>query len=143
MQNQSQVGNQAVLSCWKDIALYMGKGVRTVQRWERELALPVRRPHNGGAKGPVTARPGDLDKWLSVNWSERRHLNRQVETLPFRPALPVRFPPLIETTRQVRHENQLLLAGLLQTIEDLCLTCSMLESAAAPRGDQDPNARVP
>ena len=27
----------AVLSSWKDIARYMGKGVRTVQRWEHHL----------------------------------------------------------------------------------------------------------
>jgi ElaB/YqjD/DUF883 family membrane-anchored ribosome-binding protein len=32
-----------VLHSWKEIAAYMGRGVRTVQRWERDLALPVRR----------------------------------------------------------------------------------------------------
>lgn len=35
----------SVLSCWKDIASHLGKGVRTVQRWERDLGLPVRRPN--------------------------------------------------------------------------------------------------
>ena len=39
----------AVLSSWKDIAKYMGKGVRTVQRWERHLGLPVRRPNGAFA----------------------------------------------------------------------------------------------
>lgn len=33
-----------ILSSWKEIAEFLGKGVRTAQRWERELGLPVRRP---------------------------------------------------------------------------------------------------
>ncbi len=56
-------GHSAVLSSWKEIAAYLGKGVRTVQRWERELALPVRRPvaHN---KRIVIAVPDELNTWL-------------------------------------------------------------------------------
>lgn len=30
-----------LLSGWKEIANYLGKGVRTVQRYEYELLLPV------------------------------------------------------------------------------------------------------
>ena len=30
-----------VLNGWKEIANYLGKGVRTVQRYEREFGLPV------------------------------------------------------------------------------------------------------
>lgn len=33
-----------ILSGWKEIANYLRKGVRTVQRYERELGLPIRRP---------------------------------------------------------------------------------------------------
>jgi hypothetical protein len=33
------------LNSWKEIASYMGRGVRTVQRYERELHLPVGRIH--------------------------------------------------------------------------------------------------
>ena len=29
-----------IFSGWKDIANYLGKGVRTIQRYERELGLP-------------------------------------------------------------------------------------------------------
>jgi hypothetical protein len=48
---------------WKEIAAYLGKGVRTVQRWETQLGLPVRRPqkHN---KGFVLALPEEIDEWL-------------------------------------------------------------------------------
>ena len=34
----------SVLASWKDIAQYVGKGIRTVQRWERELGLPGEEP---------------------------------------------------------------------------------------------------
>ncbi len=54
---------RAVLSSWKEIASYLGKGVRTVQRWERELGLPVRRP-KPNEKQIVLAFPEELDAWL-------------------------------------------------------------------------------
>ena len=53
---------QSVLGSWKEIASYMGKGVRTVQRWERCSGLPVHRP-SGSSKGVVLAFPAELDKW--------------------------------------------------------------------------------
>lgn len=52
----------AALSSWKEIAAYLGKGVRTVQRWEQQFALPVRRPN---AKSHVIfAIPEELDAWV-------------------------------------------------------------------------------
>jgi hypothetical protein len=54
---------QTVLGSWKEIANYLGKGVRTVQRWERESALPVHRPATS-RKGLVLAFPGELDAWV-------------------------------------------------------------------------------
>jgi hypothetical protein len=60
----------AVLSCWKDIACYLGKGVRTVQRWERELGLPVRRP-SGSDKHVVIAMPSELKQWMRSRLSPR------------------------------------------------------------------------
>ena len=59
-----------VLTSWKDIARYMGKGVRTVQRWEQDFGLPVRRPH-GSNKKAVLARPRDLDLWVAMRCSSR------------------------------------------------------------------------
>jgi hypothetical protein len=55
--------NSEVLNSWKEIAAYMGRGVRTVQRWERELGLPVRRPR-GKERSAVIALTSDLDTWL-------------------------------------------------------------------------------
>jgi hypothetical protein len=53
------------LTCWKEIAQYLHKGVRTVQRWERELGLPIHRPPNRSS-GIVRAEPSELDAWMKV-----------------------------------------------------------------------------
>ncbi len=51
-----------LLSCWKEIAAYLGRGVRTVQRYERQHALPVRRPVPD-KKRIVLAIPAELAAW--------------------------------------------------------------------------------
>lgn len=59
-----------ILGSWKEIAAYLGKGVRTVQRWEQQFGLPVSRPKKA-AKGLVIASPERLDEWLETQWAER------------------------------------------------------------------------
>jgi len=54
---------QHVLNSWKEIAQYVGRGVRTVQRWEQFLDFPVRRPH-GRSRSAVIALPEEIDDWL-------------------------------------------------------------------------------
>lgn len=51
----------AVLCGWKEIANFLKRGVRTVQRWET-LGLPVHRPQ-GGHRNAVIAFPEELDAW--------------------------------------------------------------------------------
>ena len=47
MQNEPETSvphpGESRLDGWEEIASYLGRGVRTVQRWEKEAALPVRR----------------------------------------------------------------------------------------------------
>lgn len=50
------------LQGWKDIAAYLGRGVRTVQRWE-QFGLPIHRPA-GREKSTVFALRSELDKWM-------------------------------------------------------------------------------
>jgi len=50
------------LSSWKEIADYFGVSVRTVQHWEEERGLPVRRLPGGG-RGRVFARISELEEW--------------------------------------------------------------------------------
>ena len=51
------------LDSWKEIAAFLGRGERTVKRWEQERALPVRRLP-GKAKGSVFAFTDELTEWL-------------------------------------------------------------------------------
>ena len=52
-----------VLHCWKEIATYLSAGVRTVQRWESEFSLPVRRPR-GTKRSAVLAFSSEIDEWI-------------------------------------------------------------------------------
>lgn len=57
------------LNGWKDIASYLGRSTRTVQRWERELELPVRR---------IAAQHGDIVFALRSeidDWQRRREVS--------------------------------------------------------------------
>jgi hypothetical protein len=58
------------LQSWKEIASELNCGVRTVQRWERNLGLPVRRVGKG-PRGRVIAFKDELDRWLRVNAKAR------------------------------------------------------------------------
>jgi len=52
-----------MVTSWKNIAAYLDRGVRTVQRWERTLGLPVHRMR-GGQLAPVFAYEHEIDRWL-------------------------------------------------------------------------------
>jgi hypothetical protein len=63
--HQQKITQIEILSGWKDIANYLGQGVRTVQRYERDLGLPVRRTA-GRCKGAVIATKAEIDAWISA-----------------------------------------------------------------------------
>lgn len=60
-----QSNEPRILHCWKEIALYLSAGVRTVQRWESEFALPVRRPR-GVKRSAVLAFSSEIDEWVKA-----------------------------------------------------------------------------
>jgi len=51
------------LSGWEEIGAYLRRSARTVQRWEKELGLPVRRVETKGGV-VIYAEHGELDEWL-------------------------------------------------------------------------------
>ncbi len=57
------------LDSWKEIAAYLKKEVRTVQRWEKNMGLPVRRLAQG-KQGSVFAYKSELDTWWLQSQSE-------------------------------------------------------------------------
>jgi len=59
------------LDSWKEIAAYLDRGIRTVQRWERELGLPVHRLE-GKKRGAILAYPAELDAWVEAHSSQLR-----------------------------------------------------------------------
>ena len=61
------LGTMSRLDSWKEIASYLGRGIRTVQRWEREEGLPVHRLAHD-KRGSIYANRDELDAW----WESRR-----------------------------------------------------------------------
>jgi len=74
------------LDSWKEIASYLGRDVRTVQRWERNEGLPVNR-HLHQVQHTVYASKRKIDTWIN---------ERRISSEPPAPA-PV---PLSVTTRR-------------------------------------------
>lgn len=94
---QSQVEPAAAatterLEGWKEIAAYLNRTVCTVQRWEKEERLPVRR-HQHHKLGSVSACKTQLDEWM-----KRR------QTPPAETAASVSFPappePAVEAVEE-------------------------------------------
>jgi hypothetical protein len=60
---QTAATGPVMLNSWKEIASYLDRGIRTVQRWERELQLPVHRIGKG-KRSPVYAISTELNVWI-------------------------------------------------------------------------------
>lgn len=54
-----------ILNSWKEISGYIGRGVRTVQRWEELYGLPVHRAA-GRDRSAVYALSDEVDAWLRL-----------------------------------------------------------------------------
>ena len=70
--NNSIVGER--LDSWKEIAAYMRRSVRCVQRWERTEGLPVLR-HQHAKGATVYAYRHEVDQW----WEEGRTVGTQAQ----------------------------------------------------------------
>jgi TolB-like protein len=67
------------LDSWKEIAAYLRRGARTVQRWERLEGLPVRRLYHEKL-GSVYAFKHEIDAWFSRRADGR--LPAEIDTAP-------------------------------------------------------------
>lgn len=52
-----------ILNSWKEISTYIGRGVRTAQRYEMNFGLPIHRPA-GKQRSSVTGFSDEIDIWL-------------------------------------------------------------------------------
>ncbi len=75
------------LNGWKEIALHLGKGTRTVQRWEKLYGLPVHRIGREGGE-IVFAFRDEIDRWMAATESAGSRVaagtGRRVKRLPSR-----------------------------------------------------------
>lgn len=69
--------SKELLGSWKEIATFLNRGVRTVQRWEREEHLPVRR-HDHNKRATVFAVASEVEEWMK-NRSGSDRLNTPSE----------------------------------------------------------------
>lgn len=78
------------LEGWKDIANFFGKGVRTVQIWEKEFGLPVHREMKR-----VWAVRGELERWRQTH--QVLAAAEEIVETPIEP--PAELPPPAEPLR--------------------------------------------
>ena len=76
------------LDSWKEIAAYMRRDVKTVQRWEKREGMPVHR-HLHDKMGSVYAFRTELD-----GWAQNRRLTMPAEDLST-PADAAQSPPAV------------------------------------------------
>jgi hypothetical protein len=122
MASQVTIEQPELLTSWKEIASYLGKGVRTVQRWEQQFGLPVRRP-NEKVKGIVHATRHELDRWLEEQWSQRSIGNGIPQSISER-LEAVRAN--IKYSAELRHANRVLLQGIRASASLIHRECDRL-----------------
>lgn len=116
-----------VLTSWKEIAAYFGKGVRTVQRWEVTLGLPVRRPQGSASRNIVMATRCELDVWLETQWKAVSRddapppelIKRKIEE----------FQNRLKTFQQLKEHNLQLQREVKDAVRDLIETCRALKDS--------------
>ncbi len=130
-----------ILNSWKEIANYLGRGVRTVQRWERDLGLPVHRP-KGKDRSAVLAFPQELDNWLRqtpVRSTELLSIPQVVKPEVVADQSKRDYSILIEHVRSTSRRSQMLMESLVQTAgRHQALTaslCSTLTKMTRRRAD--------
>jgi len=128
-----KTGHDDLLSSWKEIANYLHRGIRTVQRWEVELGLPVRRPA-GKRRSAVIAFRAELDEWLRACPQEvlmvqeipRRRRNGRRPTRG--DVTPILYEQL-NRARMIQEEVLDSMAGLSRSIQQLYATVTLLRGS--------------
>lgn len=110
---------------WKEIASYLGRSVRTVQRWEKEYGLPVHRA-SLSQRGAIYAYPRELREW----WSAR---SVSLETEPEQKAAqpgPVQVSMVMPVQNRVF--PKLWKLGLLITLTPVVVMLVMVSATRRP-----------
>ncbi|HLY97569.1 MAG TPA: hypothetical protein VKT33_00740 [Candidatus Angelobacter sp.] len=121
--HRSASASNEILNSWKEIAAYLDRGVRTVQRWEADLHLPVRRP-SGRGRSAVIAMRGEIDAWLRACPLEKRqkHLTTDENSALF-------CQELLNVTRRLRTEVFRSSRELSIALQELSITVQKMTAA--------------
>jgi hypothetical protein len=123
---QDNSGLPGCLDGWKDIAAYLGRDVRTVQRWEKSLGLPVQRVQDSKS-GSVHAFRSEIDAWRLERGRKISHERLSVVPLPAKTSEHT----TAEGARSVRPWVLIaLLSGLLLGVACSQFVSYVLQSAA-------------
>jgi len=68
-----------LLTSWKEIASYLDRDVRSCQRWEKKLGLPVYRIDKS-PKSKVFAYKDEIDEWLRHRFKNKELPKNAFET---------------------------------------------------------------
>jgi phage terminase Nu1 subunit (DNA packaging protein) len=117
-------GKDGLLNSWKEIAVYLGRGVRTVQRWE-EMGLPVRR-FNG--RHSVMADAHAVDVWLDAQ-THGFTVRPSSEDSLFRGALVAS----LQQARLLRYEQERLRENQRSSLTKLVASIAELQKCCAPQ----------
>ena len=96
-----------ILNSWKEVSNYIGRGVRTVQRWEELYGLPVHRAA-GRDRSAVYALSDEIDAWLRMGkMHEMPKPHREVtpESADQYRALVERTHTLVDRLRLLRRQS--------------------------------------
>jgi hypothetical protein len=118
-----------ILNGWKEIAGYVGRDTRTVERWEKLRGLPVRRVPGAG-RATVYALITELDEWLENSKPNGADLAANspaidsssgmtssppgVEHLPAIPSAQFQPPPGVAGVTHVTREQRPVSQGMAQ-----------------------------
>jgi hypothetical protein len=112
-----------ILNGWKEIASYLGRGVRTVQRWEVLYQMPVHRPAEKD-RSAVVALAHELDQWIRQS---------RVEGTPYvRPTIIVLDVPTEDTLSNRKLVLEIAKFNVLTafTIQELLATARKFDADA-------------
>jgi hypothetical protein len=130
-----------VFTSWKEIAAHFGKGVRTVQRWEATLGLPVRRPQGSSCKNIVIATQTDLDTWLHTQWKPSTpRVKSAIKN--FHDSEREKLKLRLQKFHELKTQNLQLQRQIQNTVRDLLQTCQELRTIRQPEAFQ-PNPPLP
>ena len=132
----SPTASTEILNSWKEIAAYLNRGVRTVQRWEADLRLPVRRP-SGRNRSAVIAIRSEIDSWLRSCPLEKRQ-NHAADEAPLPAASLPSCRELLSVARRLRADVFRSRHELSTALHELCTTVQKMK--VAPHSDAQDSA---